>query len=98
MKAADFWEKAFRGTMTLLLSIVLSIAGVILKENRDNSIRLARIEAEMPKRIDIVDLQNKIYLNEKRILTLELTCSKRKFISYEAWSLSSSNKHPIIVL
>jgi hypothetical protein len=76
MKADEFWEKAFRGTMTVLLGIVISIASAILKSNQEIEVKIARIESVMPKREDIVELQNKVFSNERRILTLELSCRK----------------------
>lgn len=76
MKAADFWEKAFRSVMTFLVALGVSFASAIFKSNQDMQLKLARIESTMPNKEDLAAISNKIFNHETRILTVELTCRK----------------------
>lgn len=76
--AADFWEKAFRAVMTSLMTLGVSFATAIFKSNQDIQIKLAKIESTMVTREDLASLNSKIFAQESRILTVELTCRKLK--------------------
>ena len=72
----DFWEKAFRGTITVLITIVVGMASFILKSSQEMAVELATIKAGMVTRYDLESLSTKVTQTEMRILTLELSCKK----------------------